>query len=51
MKGEIVKMIKYTAPEMDVVIVETEDVILASGSVQEPDPNAPGVLPEDNEGF
>lgn len=46
-------MIKYSAPEMDVIVVETEDVILASGGTTPPavDPNNPGVLPEDNEGF
>ena len=25
-------MIKYTNPEMDVIVVDTEDVILASGT-------------------
>lgn len=37
-------MIKYSAPEMEIVVVETEDVILVSND----NPNGEGGLPDDN---
>ena len=38
-------MIKYTAPEMEVVAIDTEDIILASTGN---DGNGEGGLPDDN---
>lgn len=33
-------MVKYSTPEMDVIVVDTADVILASGAVDENDPES-----------
>ena len=40
-------MIKYSTPEMEIIVVDTEDIVLASTTETE-DPTKPPELPDDN---
>ena len=37
---------KYITPELEMIVVETADIVLASGAI-EPNPGDKGELPED----